>query len=105
VIINIYLDDINNNVIGIPVLINYTVSTTSFVGFQDFTSPENIFIDVGPTYVYVYGMTLPNNGLIYVMIGNYNLLSIGNRNIWSRDPLISEIKIGSGPNGQSVVGY
>lgn len=34
---------------------------------------------------------MPNNGLIYVIIGKASL--------WPRDPVISEIKKGSGPNG------
>ena len=48
-------------------------------------------MDVGPDYVYVSGLALDNNGLIYVIVGQSSL--------WTRAPVISEIKQGSGPNG------
>jgi hypothetical protein len=41
--------------------------------------------------MFIEGLTLANNGLIYFIVGDPNL--------WTRDPLVSEIKKGSGPNG------
>ena len=54
-------------------------------------------MDIGPTYAYVYGMSMPNTGLIYVIIGEDSL--------WTRAPTISEIRKGSGPNGLPPVYY
>jgi hypothetical protein len=49
-------------------LSSYSVATPAFIGSNDFVGSP--FIDVGPNYVYIYNMQLPNNGLIYVIIGN-----------------------------------
>lgn len=46
---------------------------------------------MGPNYLYFYHVTLAHDGLIYVIVGDPT--------VWPRDPLISEIKTGSGPNG------
>ena len=40
---------------------------------------------------------MPNNGIIYVIIGE--------KELWSRAPTISQIKKGSGPNGLPPVYY
>ena len=49
---------------------NYTVASAAYIGTaNDFVTTP--FVDIGPNYVYVYNMQLPNNGLIYVIIGNY----------------------------------
>lgn len=78
-------------------LSSYTPSSAAYAGTaNDFVSTP--FIDVGPNYVYIYGMQLPNNGLIYVIIGTHSF-DLGDTTLWSRDPTISEIKQGSGPNG------
>lgn len=65
-------------------------SAPSYVGANDIYS-SSINVDVGPTYAYVSAMSMPHNGIIYVIIGQDSL--------WPRAPLISEIKRGSGPNG------
>ena len=76
--------------VGLPALVSMTPSAASYVGTNDIRS-YTINVDIGPTYVYVSGMTMPHNGIIYVIIGQDSL--------WPRAPLISEIKKGSGPNG------
>jgi hypothetical protein len=49
-------------------LLSYGVSTAAFIGAgNDFIGDP--YVDVGPNYVYIYGMKLPNNGLIYIIIG------------------------------------
>jgi hypothetical protein len=40
--------------------------------------------------MYIYNLALQNNGLVYVIVGD---------STWTRAPVISEIKKGSGPNG------
>jgi hypothetical protein len=68
------------------------VNSVSYVGSNSFTNAEGSFrIDLGPSYMFIEGLTLANNGLIYFIVGDPNL--------WTRDPLVSEIKKGSGPNG------
>jgi len=42
-------------------------------------------------------MTLNHNGLIYIIVGD--------NTVWTRAPLISEIKSGSGPGGSPPVFY
>jgi hypothetical protein len=49
-------------------------------------------------------MTLPNNGLIYIIIGN-TCVYLGDTTVWSRDPIVTEIKVGSGPNGLAAVNF
>lgn len=78
------------NVVGLPSLVSMTPSASSYVGVND-VYVSSINLDVGPTYAYVSGMSMPHNGIIYVIIGQNSL--------WPRAPLISEIKKGSGPNG------
>lgn len=55
-------------------------SAASYVGVNDVVS-TSIRVDVGPTWVYVSGMTMPHNGIIYVIIGKDSL--------WPRPPVIS----------------
>lgn len=71
-------------------------SAASYVGPIDVVG-SSINLDIGPNWVYVSGMTMPQNGIIYVMIGQTN--------VWPRAPLISEIRRGSGPNGLPPVYY
>ena len=53
---------------GISSLTSYTTASAAYIGTgNDLVSSP--FVDIGPNYVYIYGMTLPNNGLIYVIIG------------------------------------
>jgi hypothetical protein len=78
------------HVVGLPALVSMTPSAASYVGAND-VNYNSINVDIGPTYVYVSGMTMPHNGIIYVIIGQDS--------VWTRAPLISEIKKGSGPNG------
>ena len=91
------LASVNTDIVGMSSLTSYTASTAAYIG----TANDLIgtpFVDVGPNYVYVYDMKLPNNGLIYVIIGK-DMAYLGDTTLWSRDPIISEIKQGSGPNG------
>lgn len=48
-------------------LVSYTPSTSAYIGSHNLVTEP--FVDVGPNYVYIYDMRLPNNGLIYVIIG------------------------------------
>jgi hypothetical protein len=57
-----------------------TSSAASYVGANDITS-SSIFVDVGPTYAYIQGMTMAHNGIIYVIIGD--------NAVWPRAPVIS----------------
>jgi len=43
-------------------------SASSYVGVND-VIPSSIYVDVGPNYIYVHGMTMPNNGIIYIIVG------------------------------------
>lgn len=74
---------------GLPTLLSSTVSTAGFTGANAITG--TITYGIGPNFVYFYNVALTNNGLIYVIVGDPT--------IWTRDPVISEIKTGSGPNG------
>lgn len=57
---------------GLPTLLSMNSSETSYVGNSvDFDGDFNV--DVGPTYVYVEGMKLTNDGIIYVIIGEDEL--------------------------------
>lgn len=57
-----------------------TSSSNSYVGANDVVS-SSIRVDIGPTWVYVSGMTMPHNGIIYVIIGR--------NSVWPRAPVIS----------------
>ena len=43
-------------------------SAASYVGANDVIY-SSIYLDVGPNYIYVQGMTMPNNGIIYIIAG------------------------------------
>jgi hypothetical protein len=79
-----------SNVADLTKVAYVSPSAPAYVGLNDI-NPSSIFVDVGPNYVYVQGMTMPHNGIIYIIIGLDSL--------WYRDPVISEIKSGSGPDG------
>lgn len=74
---------------GLPLLTSCTTNSLSYVGANDITG--SFSVSMGPNYVYIANLALAHNGLVYVIIGNNNL--------WTRPPVISEIKTGSGPNG------
>lgn len=75
-------------------MVSLDTSAATDVGPNVFTGGH---LDVGPDYVYIQGMQLDTDGLIYVIAGEASL--------WSRAPVISEIKQGSGPNGLPPVFY
>lgn len=49
-------------------LTSITPSSPAYIGTANKLTNAP-FVDVGPNYVYIYGMRLSNNGLIYVIIG------------------------------------
>lgn len=53
--------------VGLPTLQSIDVAEDAQVGSNDLTSSP--YVDIGPTWVYVEGMKMSNNGLIYVIIG------------------------------------
>lgn len=57
---------------GLPTVLSLDDSVTTYVGDND-VNANALYVDIGPTYVYVYGMALPNDGLIYVIIGEDSL--------------------------------
>ena len=77
-----------------PALVSLDTSAPTDIGPTTFSIGH---LDVGPDYIYINGMTLDADGLIYVIVGEANL--------WPRAPVISEIKQGSGPNGLPPVFY
>jgi hypothetical protein len=85
------LDELNANVTGLPTLVNYSLNTQSYIGPNAITNLTSFRVDAGPSYLFVEGITLQQNGLIYFIIGDPTT--------WTRSPLVSEIKKGSGPNG------
>jgi hypothetical protein len=90
-----------SSIVGLASVLVLTPSVPTYIGSNEMI-PDTIFVDVGPTYVYVQGLILPNDGLIYITIGEDAL--------WKDDPVISEIKKGSGPHGLpplffKVLGY
>jgi hypothetical protein len=85
------LDELNANVTGLPTLANYSLNTQSYIGPNAITNLTSFRVDAGPSYLFVEGITLQQNGLIYFIIGDPTT--------WTRAPLVSEIKKGSGPNG------
>ena len=65
---------------GLPAVQFVAPSVAAYVSTNDVVA-SSIYVDVGPNYVYVHGMTMPNNGIIYVIVGK--------ESVWPRDPLIS----------------
>ena len=80
---------LNSNVTGIPVLYSISTNTASYVGANDISG--TFYLGTGPNFVYIDNLQLTNNGLVYVIIGSVDA--------WTRAPVISEIKTGTGPNG------
>lgn len=80
---------LNSNVTGIPTIVSAGVNAPSFVGANALQGTFSL--GTGPNFVYIYNLHLQQNGLVYVIIGD--------NSIWPRAPFISEIKMGSGPNG------
>jgi hypothetical protein len=72
-------------------LANYSLNTQSYIGPNAITNLTSFRVDAGPSYLFVEGITLQQNGLIYFIVGDPTT--------WTRAPLVSEIKKGSGPNG------
>ncbi len=66
--------------VGLTSVVSMTTSLTSYVGANDVAS-SSIYVDVGPNYFYIHGMTMPNNGIIYVIVGD--------NTVWPRAPVIS----------------
>jgi hypothetical protein len=87
----INLDNLNANVTGLPSLSSYSVDSISYIGSNSISNSGSYRVSTGSNYLYIEGLTLSNNGLIYVMVGDPS--------IWARDPLVSEMKKGSGPGG------
>lgn len=79
-----------SNVVNLTKVAYVSPSAPAYVGPNDI-NPASIFVDTGPNYVYVQGITMPHNGIIYIIIGDAS--------VWHRHPVISEIKRGSGPDG------
>lgn len=79
-----------SKVVGLSKPIFVSQANSTYVGNNEINS-GSIFVDIGPTYAYVQGINMPNNGIIYIIIGKDSL--------WTRDPLIEEIRKGSGPDG------
>lgn len=57
------------------------MNSLSYIGSNSINNIGSFRIDAGPSYLYVEGITLNNNGLIYFIVGDPNL--------WKRDPLVS----------------
>ena len=74
---------------GIPTLNSISTNAASFIGPNSITGVFNL--GVGPNFFYIDNLALANNGLVYVILGDTTA--------WTRAPLISEIKTGSGPDG------
>ena len=85
----------NTQVTGLPTLTACTVSAASYIGVNSIAGTVNF--GFGPNFLYIYNMALANNGLIYIIVGDPA--------VWTRAPVISEIKTGSGPNGLPPVYY
>jgi hypothetical protein len=84
----LYSATINTNVTGLPTLQSCSVNSLGYVGANDITG--SFTLNTGSNYMYIYNLNLQNNGLVYVIVGD---------STWSRAPVLSEIKTGSGPNG------
>ena len=79
----------NSNVTGIPALYSISTNTAAYTGSNDISG--TFYLGTGPNFVYIDNLQLTNNGLVYVIIGSTST--------WTRAPVISEIKTGTGPNG------
>lgn len=86
---------LNANVTGLPTLVSTSVNSPSYVGTNDFSGTPSY--GIGPNFIYVTNLQLQHSGLVYVIIGD--------NTVWTRAPVVSEIKMGSGPNGLPPVYY
>ena len=80
---------LNTDVTGIPVLNSIGTNAVSYIGANEIVQP--FYMGTGPNFFYIDNLSLNQNGLIYVIMGDPNS--------WTREPVISEIKTGTGPNG------
>lgn len=80
---------------GLPTLTSCTVSSASYIGAN--TIVGSVKIQTGPNFLFIYNLALQNNGLVYIIVGDPT--------VWTRAPVISEIKSGSGPNGLPPVHF
>ena len=80
---------LNTNVTGIPVLNWIGTNAASYIGANEIVQP--FYMGTGPNFFYIDNLALTQNGLVYVIMGSPDS--------WTRAPVISEIKTGTGPNG------
>lgn len=78
-----------------PSLTSCTVSSAAYSGPNSISG--TVKLGFGPNFVYIHNIALTNNGLIYIIVGDPT--------VWTRAPVLSEIKTGSGPNGLPPVFY
>lgn len=90
-----YLGLINNQVTGLPNLVSTSTSSAGYTGVNDIQGTLTYYS--GPNYFSISNILLQNDGLVYVIIGDPT--------VWTRAPVVSEIKTGSGPNGLPPVFY
>ena len=76
-------------------MLSYNTNSLSYVGANEIVGTP--LIDTGISYMYIQGVKLNNDGLVYIIVGDST--------VWDRDPLISEIKQGTGPNGLPALHY
>lgn len=86
---------LNSNVTGLPTLVSTSINAVSYVGANDFSGTPSV--GIGPNFIYVADLALQYSGLVYVIVGD--------NQVWPRAPVVSEIKMGSGPNGLPPVFY
>jgi len=82
---------LNSNVTGLPTIVSMSTNSASYVGANDVSGTVNV--GIGPNFIYISNLALQNPGLVYVIVGD--------NSVWPRAPVVSEIKLGSGPNGLS----
>lgn len=80
---------LNSNVTGLPTILSAGANTASYVGTNNIQG--TFYLGTGPNFVYIYNLRLQNDGLVYIIIGS--------NSVWTRAPVVAEIKTGSGPNG------
>jgi hypothetical protein len=91
-----YLKEELGKVVGLPPVVSITPSVSTYVGPNSIYA-DRIYMDAGADYLYIHGITMPNDGLVYLMIAKQGQ--------WERAPFISEIKRGSGPNGLAPLDF
>lgn len=90
-----YLALINSQVTGLPNLVSTSTSSPGYSGVNDIQGTLTYY--TGPNYLFISNILLQHDGLVYVIVGDPK--------VWTRAPVISEIKTGSGPNGLPPVFY